>query len=486
MYANNLLFNDAYKYGFNRVGCIMCPYSSTKHEYLKRSVFQKEVDRFCEIIVNTSKKDLSNGNDKVFLGSGAWKTRLSGRELKYNEDERFSFEEFSNNLVFRVQDLKNDWLEWYKTIGDMDNNDPFFSLEYNGVWRKCKKDIDGNTTTLTITNDRRTKNSIEFVSFFKSILAKSQYCVKCLACVAECPHRNISMSGDKIVIADNCIRCHACLKILSGCLYYNSVKGSKDMRSIKGINRYLSVGVDAEWIYKFIDDDKFEPGNRKTDTMHSFLSDAGITQKRKFTSFGVKIKEFGLDKESSWALIICNIVYAVPFNWYVRNIPFNALYTAEQLSIDLSDATQKARGEFWNGMKIIIDSNYYFKSIGIGIPDVNIKVNKNGNETKIMNSIRRESWDDPDPRVILYSLYKFAEACGGYYQFTLSTLLDDTIERDGVSPTRIFGLDRDVMEPLLNGLNVNYPDFITANFNLGLDTIDLNQDRTAEDVLDLF
>ena len=30
-------------------------------------------------------------------------------------------------------------------------------------------------------------------------------------------------------------------------------------------------------------------------------------------------------------------------------------------------------------------------------------------------------------RVILCSLYKFAEACGGCCQFTLSTLLDDTI-----------------------------------------------------------
>ena len=81
-------------------------------------------------------------------------------------------------------------------------------------------------------------------------------------------------------------------------------------------------------------------------------------------------------------------------------------------------------------------------------------------------SIYRTSWETPDERVILYSLYKFAEACGDYYQFSLSTLMDDSIDRNGISPTRIFGLDRDTMIRLLNGLSGNYPDFISASFTL--------------------
>ena len=71
-------------------------------------------------------------------------------------------------------------------------------------------------------------------------------------------------------------------------------------------------------------------------------------------------------------------------------------------------------------------------------------------------------------------------------QFSLETLLDDTIEREGVSPTRIFGLDYDVMRPLLNGLSANYPDFISASFTLGMDSITLRPDKKSEDVLYLF
>ena len=98
----------------------------------------------------------------------------------------------------------------------------------------------------------------------------------------------------------------------------------------------------------------------------------------------------------------------------------------------------------------------------------------------------RSSWANPEPTVILYSLYKFAEACGDYYQFTLSRLLDKDVESDGVSPAEIFCLDRGAMEKILTGLNINHLDFITAQFNLDLDTITLNADKTSADVLALF
>ena len=103
-----------------------------------------------------------------------------------------------------------------------------------------------------------------------------------------------------------------------------------------------------------------------------------------------------------------------------------------------------------------------------------------------MKSVTRRPWASPEQKVILYSLYKFAEACGGYYQFTLSRLLDWDVESDGVSPAEIFCLDRGAMEKILIGLTINHSDFITTQFNLDLDTITLNADKTSTDVLALF
>ena len=62
-------------------------------------------------------------------------------------------------------------------------------------------------------------------------------------------------------------------------------------------------------------------------------------------------------------------------------------------------------------------------------------------------------------------------------------LLDTSIESDGISPTQIFGLNRDTMEKVLNGLTFNYPDLIEARFTLGLDNITLKSNKSAEEIL---
>ena len=486
IYSQGLLLNEAYKYGFNRVGCIMCPNSSEKHEYIKRQCFPELVDEYCERITQNSAKDLSGDNAKIFLETGGWKSRLSGRELKFSEEDRFQLNETPAYLKFSVNKLNPVWKTWYKTMGIIEENSGEIMLEYNGVWRKCRESEDENGGLIEIENLGNSKNSIEFIFLFKSVLAKSQYCIFCKTCVAECPHRNISMSDGKVTISDKCIKCHECLKILSGCLYYNSIRGSKAMKSLKGINKYLSVGVDAEWINSFIDDNSFEPGNRKTDVMYGFMTDAGIVAKRKLTSFGELITRMGTSDANSWALMLCNLAYTPAFQWYIKNIPFNETYYERQLDIDMGeDTTKKAKSEFWNGFKTILDTNEAFKEIGLGIPDITVKQTTAG-EKKSMNSLVRQPWQDPDPRVILYSLYKFAEACGDYYHFTLRRLLDHDVDSAGISPTQIFGTDSDSMQQILIGLSINYPEFINASFTLDLDKIDLVNTKSSSDVLELF
>ena len=64
--------------------------------------------------------------------------------------------------------------------------------------------------------------------------------------------------------------------------------------------------------------------------------------------------------------------------------------------------------------------------------------------------------------------------------------MDDEIERDGLSPTKIFGLDKEEMIRILNGLTINYPEYISASFTLDLDNITLRSDKASTDVLELF
>ena len=270
------------------------------------------------------------------------------------------------------------------------------------------------------------------------------------------------------------------------------------MKTLKGVNKYLSIGVDFDWLKRYFMDES-EPGNRKTDVMFNFLSDAEVLKRKKWTRLGELVKRLGLESNVAWGLMLCNLAYAAPFRWYIETIGFDAAYSDEQLAVDMpadNKTAKKAQGEFWNGFKVILDSNSVLQRMGFGIPEITEKMQKDGPK-KTLHSITRHSWNDPIPEVILYGLYKFAEACGGYYQFSLETLLDDGVERDGISPTRIFGLDRDAMVRILNGLAISYPDFISASFTLDLDNITLREPqydedgnkqggKTAEDVLTLF
>ena len=257
------------------------------------------------------------------------------------------------------------------------------------------------------------------------------------------------------------------------------------MKKLTGINKYLSVGIDANWIEAYSRDHTFEPGNRKTDVMFGFMSDAGIVKKKKLTPVGDTIFGYDLDAELPWALMLCNLAYSSQYGWYIKNIPFFEYVNLESVTLRLQqeDVTDKAIKEFWNGFKVILDTTKPLNTIGFGIPEIEEKITKTGDIKKKMISIQRIPWPNPDERVILYSLYKFAEACGNYKQFTLDRLMDLSVESNGISPVQIFGLDRDTMEKILNGLTFDYPDLIEARFTLGLDSITLKSEKSAEEVL---
>lgn len=91
-----------------------------------------------------------------------------------------------------------------------------------------------------------------------------------------------------------------------------------------------------------------------------------------------------------------------------------------------------------------------------------------------------------DTRVVLYALYKFAEKCNLDKEFHVSYLFNESVERDGVSPVRIFGLyDEEELKSILLGLSSAYPEFINATFTNDLQTITL-RDKTSTEVLNLF
>lgn len=210
------------------------------------------------------------------------------------------------------------------------------------------------------------------------------------------------------------------------------------------------------------------------DFFRRFLRDAGLIDKNGFSSTADLIEKLGLDNLSSWAIMLANLAYTPQINWFVKKLKMNESYAKSYVVSLLEDDGVKERGanDIWSAFGRF--AALPFNEIGIGTTE---------RENRHIVSIRRTPWQNPDPKVILYSLYKFAEGCGDYYEFTLGRLLKHDIEADGVSPTEIFGLEKEQMEPLLTGLSINYPEFINASFTHDLDNITLRNSKTSKDVL---
>ena len=279
-----------------------------------------------------------------------------------------------------------------------------------------------------------------------------------------------------------------------------------------GLGKYFTFGTRADWLdiyFSYHGADEFwitdgngVVANTKKDAFMRVMRDAGMIifdkksdgdkyTKNKPTELAKKMEKFGAFSTITWGMMLSNLVYTPFFNWFVMNLHFNKEYTPDELKYLLKDVMENDTKDLGkrnaiSSLKVFLAKTPLGEDGIFAEPDILVKVSSNGTETMTFNSFHRGHWTNPEPRVILYSLYKFAEACGNMHQFTLTTLLDDTIERDGISPTRIFGLDRETMIPLLNGLSTNYPEFISASFNLGMDEISLRSEKKAEDVLELF
>ena len=515
IYENGLTFNNAYKKGNTRAGCLVCPMSQGKHDYMKYKNYPDDTDLFINKIITTSGKNFSKENYDRFVEQGYWRTRKSGRELSFGHDKHV-FEIVKGQNVITVQKKNEYWKEWAKTIGQVTSlGDGEFSIAYEGksyAIRTISTQEGGEQ--FTFPNIENSKSDIKFLSLFKSVIIKSVYCVNCGYCAAECKSGCIDMANG-VHISNQCKHCFNCHDIYSHCLRYNSIKNRIGAKVMTGLDRYYSFGIKENWLRVYFDyegtssfwksDGDGEVPNKKKDAFLNFVKDAGLVDedkslkgkeykyiKYKPNKFAEKMFSLGGDDESMWAYLMCNLVYAEDseeFRWFIKNIPFSETSTPESIKLRLDEVMENDKSglgkrNICDALKSFLIKTPFGKQLGLGsVIDYEEKVSSNGRETITLNYFVRGSWKNPDEKVILYALYKFAEACGNYRQFTLTRLLDTSVESAGISPTQIFGLNRETMEKILNGLTFNYPDLIEARFTLGLDNITLKSDKTANEIL---
>ena len=483
IYTENIYLNDAYKKGNRRAGCLVCPRAAERNEYMARAWYPKEFDSLVNTIKYMYKKSFPSENAlNEFIANGGWKARKNGRDI----DVQLNYTEFSEKEhgIMKVNRAKTSWREWIKTIGVLLNDTSPYQILFQN--QQYIFEVIENDNNLEVRYDiSLSKQNPLFIKLLKNVFRKSACCVGCRACEADCHNGCISMKNGDLQISENCVHCFQCHKVEKGCLVYKSLempKGGLKMSATKSLNCYSHHAPKMEWFTQYFTfkndfDEKHSLGSQMYSFFKRFLRDAELLDTSGFSYTAHLIDRLGLNNDCSWAIILTNLVYTPQINWAIKRLHINETYGKDYtLSLLVADGAKESWvKDIWSSFARLADLPLGI--VGFGYPS---------KEKGRMVAITRMPWKNPNPIVILYGLYKFAEACGDYYQFTLSRLLNHDIDSDGVSPTEIFGLDRNQMEKILNGLTINYPDYINASFTLDLDNITLNSEKTSQEVLSLF
>lgn len=483
IYSENILLSEAYKKGNRRAGCLVCPRAAERNDYMARIWYTKEFDTLIDAIKSTYRKSFSNELElNEFIANGGWKARKNGRDI----DIQMNYVESGGKEynAIKITQPKTSWKEWIKTIGVLLNDTSPYKIMFRNELFEIKV-VEKNETVEVLYHASLSKHNPLFVKLLKNVFRKTACCVQCRECEADCHNGCISMENGVFSISDKCVHCAQCHKVEKGCLVYKSLempKGGLKMSANKSLNCYSHHAPKIEWFQQYFNyknefDDKHTLGSQMYSFFKRFLRDSELLDESGFSKTAQIIDRIGLCDDSAWAIMLINLSYTPQINWMVKRLNMNEAYNKDYaLSLLISDGAKESWvKDIWSSFSRLVELP--FNQVGLGYST---------KEKNRVSTITKTPWKNPNPKVVLYGLYKFAEACGNYYQFTLSRLLEHDIDSDGVSPTEIFGIDREQMEKILTGLNINHPDFITTQFNLDLDTITLNAEKTSGDVLELF
>lgn len=486
IFKYGLLFNKLYRYGAYRVGCKLCPMASEWYECVLNHIFPEEVKPLLDIVSTSITKSFSSDEEKKkYLQSGGWKSRIGGKELSFGGNKITEIKaKDSVKLIITEGNYK--WDKWMATVGPVIQiGDNKYSIRYKDINMDFTVSTDKRATILTLPALIRSPLSVRFMYLFKNALNKAAYCVNCGECMAECAFGALNITHDDIVI-DGCRHCEHCLDSNKGCIAARSlgITGGGNNMSIKNISRYQNFGFRQEWLelyFELLDD--FWANERMGKYMivgfKTWLKEAEITENNALTPLGEKLQLLGSDSPITWGVIYTNLCYESPIiNWYAKKIEVGRTYFADDLPILLGEeysATVKK-----NALSSLKET-LRLSPIGWLLLQGECEV-----KGKTVATITKGSWYDAEPIVILYSLYKFAERMEGMYSFTLSDLLEDNEERAGLSPRAIFGIERETLKPILQGLANNYSSFIQVDFNKGImENIDLPAGKNGKKAIDV-
>lgn len=223
-------FNDAYRLGYDRVGCWCCPNNNSRAQFLSKIYMPEESKRWRDFLIDFAKK-IGKPDAEVYVDTGKWKARQGGNGLAAANDVKIKF----------TNCTAEDHAKIYSLVRPFD--DTFISMmaPFGIVAPELGRKLIGETIIIDaakkvpiISIQPFSQDGYEYAVKIKTMnvakhddlqrmigyqVRKFNACRKCLKCESICKQGAIMIVGDEYIIdPDKCIRCKKCVsaKYLDG------------------------------------------------------------------------------------------------------------------------------------------------------------------------------------------------------------------------------------------------------------------------------
>lgn len=233
--SNKVDFNDAYKLGYDRVGCWCCPNNNERAQFLSK-IYMSEQSKVWRNFLIDFARNIGKPDPEEYVDSGNWKKRQGGNGLAASEDVKIKFTNCTaedNAKIYRLnKPVDENFLNLFIPFGkvstelgqkllnetlvlDISSNVPILSIQpfiHDGYSFAVK--------IKTMNVDKKGHETLQRQSGYQ--VRKFNSCRQCLKCESLCSSGAISILGNKYFIdKEKCVHCKKCVSqsfLTGGCM----------------------------------------------------------------------------------------------------------------------------------------------------------------------------------------------------------------------------------------------------------------------------
>ncbi len=226
-------FNEAYRLGYDRVGCWCCPNNNERAQFLSSIYMSERYTQWRNFLIDFASK-IGKPDPEVYVDTGKWKARQGGNGVKAAEDVKIKYttctSEEHAKIYSLTRPLDDEFLGMFIPFGKISKE----------LGRKLLREtliLDEKTTMPILSIQPFNQGDYEYSVKIKTMnvsnhadlqrmvgyqVRKFNACRKCLKCESLCRFGAISITGGIYNINENkCKHCKMCVTakyLEGGCL----------------------------------------------------------------------------------------------------------------------------------------------------------------------------------------------------------------------------------------------------------------------------